>query len=100
MNVLRRLDQYNFTISTELDEPKVISIKGKEVVYKYKNQEKYYGTLYEAIRGLCRFNKVNYFDIPIDLKKIRPRDNEEVYVSFLEVGLDEIKEIIKKEYQC
>lgn len=40
MNVIRRLDNYNFTLATELDEPKVVKIKDTEIVYNYKNLDR------------------------------------------------------------
>jgi hypothetical protein len=98
--IIRKADNYNFVLSVELDEPKVSVIKGKEIVYKYKNLDVYTSDLYYAIRALIRHSKSNIDNsfIPNSLKYIKPNSDEELYMPFLEVRLDQIQEIIKKEY--
>lgn len=87
MLVIRKLDNHNFVLASKLDTQKIVMIGDKEVIYNYKNEDKYYGNLYEAIKGFIRHNKINTdVIIPIEYKKIKPYSNDSLYMPFLEVG--------------
>ena len=94
MNVIRRLDNYNFILATELEEPKVVKIKDKEIIYRYKNMERYYGNMYYAIRGLCRLENVECPNLPSELKNIKPSSDPSTYVPFVEVRVDQIIKVL------
>lgn len=85
MLLIRRLDNYNFTLGRELDEPKVVTIKNKEIVYKYKNENKYYGNLHGAIRGYIIHNNLDKnIKVPEIFKTIKPTSDSIKYSAFLE----------------
>ena len=85
MKVIRRLDNYNFTLATKLSEPKIVKIKDKEIVYTYKNEDKFFGNLYGAIRGFIIYNGLDKdIKVPESYKKIKPTSDEELYSMFLE----------------
>lgn len=97
MLVIRKLDNYNFVLSKKLDEAKVVTINGKDIVYEYKNMDLFYGNLYEAIRGMLRHNKEENIVLNKNkLIKIKPSSNSNLYMPFLEVGNNEIRDIVAK----
>lgn len=96
MLVIRKLDKYNFVLSSKLKEPKIVSFNGVEVTCEYKNKELFYGNMYEAIKGMFRHNGFEAIDIDVKYKKIKPSSDSELYMPFLEVGNEQIKEIITK----
>lgn len=91
---IRRLDNYNFILASKLQEPKTVNIAGNEVVYSYKNIDKYYGNINGAINGLFRHLNIN--KKIEEYKNIKPTSDNELYMPFLEVGVDEILKIIEK----
>ena len=95
MKIIRKLDSYNFTLSTFLDTPSIVKIGDKEIEYKFKNHNVYYGTLHGAIRGCCRHNNKPYFDIPESLKKVKPYSDEKEYIKFMEINLPELQKLCK-----
>ena len=86
MKVIRLKDKYNFCLAEKLDEPRVVKIKDREIVYKYKNLEQYYGNLYGAIRGFIIHNKLDASIFPVEeFRSIKPNSDSELYMPFLEV---------------
>ena len=98
--VIRKKDKYNFCISEVLDEPKIVKLGNKEVVYKYKDCDIYIGDMYYAIRALIRHDNLDLKlnEVPESLKDIKVSGNEDLYMPFLEVGHNEILKLIEKEY--
>ena len=50
--VIRKKDNYNFILADKLDEPKIYTIAGKDIISNYDNQDYFYGRLGSALRGL------------------------------------------------
>lgn len=84
---IRKLDNYNFVLATKLKEPKVSAIQGRKITSNYSNMKYYYGTMYEAVKGL---SKVTSKPINLDesLKLIKPKCNSDLYEPFIEKTLD------------
>lgn len=95
MLVIRKLDNHNFTLSQKLDEPQVVNIAGKDVVYEYKNKIAYYGNLHGAISGLLRHTNHNKVTVPDELKTIKPYSDESKYVAFTNVPVAVIMKLLK-----
>jgi hypothetical protein len=87
---IRKLDNYNFTLAEKLDEPRVVKIKDKEIVYNYKNLPCYYGSMYGAIIGLAKHTKtkIDRDKLEDELHNIYPASGENLYMPFLEVRDD------------
>ena len=94
--VIRKLDNNNFILAEKLSEPMVRIIAGNEVTYEYKNIDKYYGKLGDAIDGLCRHLGKEKINVPNLLYLIRAEDITQKNMVFLEVTYSQIKEIIEK----
>ena len=92
MIVIRKLDNYNFVLSEKLNEPVVKLIAGKEITYNYKNIDKFYGRLHDAILGLCRHLKKPNLYLNI---KIRP-DECEGYDKYLNVDYKTLKGLLNE----
>lgn len=92
--VIRKLDNNNFILAEKFEEPVISVIAGKEIERNYKNIDKFYGTLYYALRGLFRHREANIplFDKKLEL--VKPSSKEELYKDWLDKDTDEI---IKKE---
>lgn len=86
---IRKLDQYNFVLATKLKEPKIGNCKGVKLVQVYTNMKYYYGTMYEAVKGL---SKVTGKPIKLDnsLKLIKPKHDSDSYEPFIEKSFDEL----------
>ena len=98
MKVIRLKDKYNFCLAEELKEPKVVNFNGKEVVYTHTNDDLFYPDIYWATRALIRYGNLKYDldSIPEELKKLKPTSDKDELMPFLEVGFNQIREIIEK----
>lgn len=98
--VIRKLDKYNFILAEELEEPMMRTIGDKEIVYNYKNLPLHSNDIYYAIRALVRHSKckIKLEDIPKSLLDIKPDDEQDRFMPFLEVTDDQILKVIEKEY--
>lgn len=78
MKHLRKLDKYNFILAEQLNEPKTVTIAGKEVTYLYKNLGLHYNDIYWGIRGFIRHNKLNIDKdtVPLKYKGIKPTSDD------------------------
>jgi len=94
--VIRKLDSHNFCLAEKLEEPVTTIIAGKEIVRNYKNIDKFYGTLYYALRGLFRFSKVKVPFIEEKLKSVNPASKEELYIDWMGIGTSEIEKKLSK----
>ena len=86
---IRKMDNNNFVLAKKLDKPREVTFKGNKVIYEYKNLECYFGSLYGALTHLFKKENV-YYQVPDRFKQIKPNSSEELYMPFLEVGVDEI----------
>lgn len=89
--VIRKYDSHNFCLAEVLDEPSIKMIAGSEVEFNYININKYYGRLYDAIKGLSRH--INKPELLVDeVKNVSPSnitDNK-----YLDKTYDEIRKMI------
>lgn len=85
--VIRKLDNNNFVLAEKLNEPQTRMINGIEVIYTFKNLDRYYGNLYEAIKGYFRYLNMPIPIIDKELKTIKPYQDLSNYEKLLEVDL-------------
>ena len=89
--VIRKFDSNNFSLAEVLDEPSIKMIAGSEVEFNHVNINKYYGRLYDAIKGLSRH--INKPELLVDeVKNVSPSnitDNK-----YLDKTYDEIRKMI------
>ena len=91
MLLIRKLDNYNFTLAKKKKEPRIVSFNGRDIVYEWDNSPLYYGTILEAIVGYIKHNKIDGYtreNIPIQLGKIKPSSPLLMMERYLEVKLD------------
>lgn len=94
---IRRLNQFNFILAERLEVPVKREIAGSEVVYTHKNIDKFYGTLYAAIRGYFKHLGINTPTISKSLELVKPSSPESLFIEYMERDLKELLEIFYKD---
>ena len=91
--VIRKKDNYNFILADKLDEPKIYTMAGKDIISNYENKDLFYGRLGSALRGLFKHSKVKIPFIPEELDLVKPSGQESLYDDWIDL---EIKEVIER----